>query len=173
MAIPIFNSGTKTVFQQTSAPTGWTKDTVNYNNHALRVVNGSVSSGGTLDFSTVFTTTPYSFTNFPFSPARTSNTSLSTSNLPVHTHPITNAPNTGATLGTPIRFFPGVAPFPPAPSPTYYSTVASVANLASSGTTATSNSLDNGHNHPLTITASGTVCNIDLKYVDVIIASLD
>ena len=46
-------SGTKMLFQQSTAPTGWTKDTTNYNDHALRVVTGTASSGGTNAFSTL------------------------------------------------------------------------------------------------------------------------
>jgi hypothetical protein len=42
----IFDSGTKTIFHQTSAPTGWTKETANYDNHALRIVNGSSLTSG-------------------------------------------------------------------------------------------------------------------------------
>ena len=34
-------SGTVMMFRQTSAPTGWTKDTSNYNDHALRVTTGT------------------------------------------------------------------------------------------------------------------------------------
>jgi hypothetical protein len=49
-----FPSGTKMLFAQTSAPTGWTKDTTNYNNNALRVVTGTASSGGSVDFTTAF-----------------------------------------------------------------------------------------------------------------------
>ena len=45
-------SGTKMLFQQSTAPTGWTKDT-NYNDHAIRVVTGTASSGGTNAFSTL------------------------------------------------------------------------------------------------------------------------
>lgn len=48
-----FPSGTKMLFQQSSAPTGWTKDTVN-NDKALRVVSGAVGSGGSASFSSVF-----------------------------------------------------------------------------------------------------------------------
>ncbi len=44
-----FPSGTKMLFQQTSAPTGWTKITT-HNNKALRVVSGSASSGGSNAF---------------------------------------------------------------------------------------------------------------------------
>lgn len=48
-------SGTRLMFQQTSAPTGWTKETNSaFNNVALRVVTGTVSNGGADDFSTVF-----------------------------------------------------------------------------------------------------------------------
>ena len=46
-------SGTRMLFQQTTAPSGWTKDTSN-NNIALRVTSGSVSSGGTLSFTEAF-----------------------------------------------------------------------------------------------------------------------
>jgi hypothetical protein len=46
-------TGTRCLFHQTSAPTGWTKD-VSINDKSLRVVSGSVSSGGTTAFSSVF-----------------------------------------------------------------------------------------------------------------------
>jgi hypothetical protein len=49
----VFASGTKMLFQQTAAPTGWTKDTT-HNNKALRVVSGTASSGGTVAFTTAF-----------------------------------------------------------------------------------------------------------------------
>lgn len=58
-----FPSGTRLVFAQTAAPTGWTKDTVNYNNHALRVVTGAASTGGTVDFTTAFASQAVSGTN--------------------------------------------------------------------------------------------------------------
>jgi len=38
-------SGTKQLFVQTSAPTGWTKDTSNNNDSAVRIVTGSVGLG--------------------------------------------------------------------------------------------------------------------------------
>ena len=49
-----FASGTRMLFHQTSAPTGWTKDTSNNNNSALRVVTGSAGSGGSMDFTSAF-----------------------------------------------------------------------------------------------------------------------
>jgi hypothetical protein len=67
-AVDAFPSGTKMLFQQTSAPTGWTKDTT-HDNKALRVVTGTASSGGSTAFTSVFA-------------ART----ITADNLPVHTH---------------------------------------------------------------------------------------
>jgi hypothetical protein len=49
-----FDTGTRMIFGQTTAPTGWTKDATNYNNHALRVVTGTAGTGGTVDFTTAF-----------------------------------------------------------------------------------------------------------------------
>ena len=46
-----FPSGTKMLFQQTSAPTGWTKVTSGVDNKALRVVSGTAGSGGSNAFS--------------------------------------------------------------------------------------------------------------------------
>lgn len=52
-----FPSGTKLLFRQTAAPTGWTKD-VTYNDVGLRVVSGTVGSvTGATAFSTVFSQT--------------------------------------------------------------------------------------------------------------------
>lgn len=51
-----FPSGTLMLFQQTAAPTGWTKQTT-HNDKALRVVSGTASSGGSIAFSTVFSRT--------------------------------------------------------------------------------------------------------------------
>jgi hypothetical protein len=50
-----FDSGTLMLFQQTTAPTGWTKQTT-HDNKALRVVTGTASSGGSNTFSGVFNT---------------------------------------------------------------------------------------------------------------------
>ncbi len=47
-------SGTKMLFAQSAAPTGWTKDTT-HNDKSLRVVSGTGGgSGGSVAFSTVF-----------------------------------------------------------------------------------------------------------------------
>lgn len=68
-----FDQGTNMLFQQSSAPTGWTKQTT-HNDKALRVVSGAASSGGTNSFSSMFA-------------ARTSDaTTLSVSQMPNHSH---------------------------------------------------------------------------------------
>jgi len=48
-----FASGTMMLFQQSTAPVGWTKSTT-HNNKALRIVSGSVSTGGNHAFTTAF-----------------------------------------------------------------------------------------------------------------------
>lgn len=49
-----FPAGTRIIFQQTNAPTGWTKDTTHHNK-ALRLIgNGTASFSGSLDFTSVF-----------------------------------------------------------------------------------------------------------------------
>jgi hypothetical protein len=47
-----FDPGTVMLFVQTAAPTGWTKSTT-HDNKALRVVSGSVTTGGTQNFTAV------------------------------------------------------------------------------------------------------------------------
>ena len=49
-----FASGTKMIFNQTAAPTGWTKVTASGNDTALRVTTGTVGTGGTVAFETAF-----------------------------------------------------------------------------------------------------------------------
>ena len=72
-----FAAGTKLLFAQTAAPTGWTKDTT-HDNKALRVVSGTASSGGTVAFTTAFASQ---------TPAGTvGSTTLAESQIPSHTH---------------------------------------------------------------------------------------
>ena len=47
-----FPSGTRMIFNQTAAPTGWTKSG-NTDNRALRTVTGTVGSGGSIGFTNV------------------------------------------------------------------------------------------------------------------------
>lgn len=89
-----FPSGTLMLFQQTAAPTGWTKQ-VTHNDKALRVVSGTASSGGTTAFSTAFATPSVSgsISGSPdvsgLSVAMSGNigsTTLSINQIPSHSH---------------------------------------------------------------------------------------
>jgi len=94
-AIVSFASGTKMVFVQASAPTGWTQDTTN-NDKGLRVVSGSGGgAGGTHAFSsppsTAHTHTGASHTHSTPNHSHSHTLSagahtLSTSEMPSHTH---------------------------------------------------------------------------------------
>jgi len=92
-AVELFPAGTSMLFQQTSAPTGWTKATT-HNNKALRVVSGSVSSGGSVDFTTAFASKSVS--------GSVNNTTLSTSQIPSHAH--STAGGGGGSLVQPASF---------------------------------------------------------------------
>jgi hypothetical protein len=75
VSVSAFPSGTRMAFQQTSAPTGWTKDTTAaINDSILRLVTGSASSGGSTAFSTWNAQTA------------SGATTLSTAQIPSHTH---------------------------------------------------------------------------------------
>ena len=65
------------LFQQTAAPTGWTKQTT-HNNKALRVVSGAAGTGGSVDFTTAFASQAVSGT--------VGNTTLTTPQIPSHSH---------------------------------------------------------------------------------------
>ena len=79
-----FASGTALLFQQTTAPTGWTKVTTN-TDAALRVVSGTVGTGGTVAFSTAFASqTPAG--SVTVSGGSVSATTLTSTQIPSHTH---------------------------------------------------------------------------------------
>ena len=80
-------SGTLMLFQQTSAPTGWTKQTT-HDNKALRVVSGTVGSGGTTAFTSVFTNQTVSTSISVSVSGTTGATTLSTAQMPSHNHSI-------------------------------------------------------------------------------------
>lgn len=56
-SIPQFiATGSKMIFEQTTAPVNWTKVTTGVDNYTMRVVTGTAAPGGTVAFSTVFGT---------------------------------------------------------------------------------------------------------------------
>jgi hypothetical protein len=142
-----FASGTVMLFGQTAAPTGWTKDVTNNNNSALRVVTGTASTGGSVDFTTAFASQTPSGTVFVAGSAGA--TTLSIPQIPSHSHT--------AGLDTPRAS---------GPSP--------VRNPATTGNPTGAEGGGGSHNHPLSISSStftGNAINLAVKYVDVIRAT--
>lgn len=80
--VAAFAAGTLMLFQQTAAPTGWTKQTT-HNDKALRVVTGSAGSGGSSAFSTAMAT--------PALSGSTGAHTLSSAEIPSHQHALTNS----------------------------------------------------------------------------------
>lgn len=71
----IFVAGTRIAFQQTTAPTGWTKDTTAaMNDSIMRIVTGSAGNGGSTAFSTFAGVTAVGATT------------LTTTQIPSHSH---------------------------------------------------------------------------------------
>lgn len=141
--------GAVMVFAQTNAPVGWTKIT-SHNDTTLRVVSGTVSTGGTENFSTVFTTKP--FTGSLAADAGAGPWTLSTPQIPSHSHTV---PRTVGQL------------FGSAGS-TYSLGIYSPLGVATGGAGGGAS-----HNHtgvPVTLSLSGDL-NFGIKYVDVILAS--
>lgn len=137
-----FPSGTSMLFVQTTAPAGWTKSTT-HNDKALRVVSGTAGSGGTLAFTSAFasrTTT-----------GNVGNTTLTTGQIPSHTHSYTEFQDNGSILNGAIQYR------------TFNNTGA---GQGSSTTAATGGGL--AHNHTYSVTTDFAV-----QYVDVIIATKD
>ena len=142
-----FPTGTVMLFAQTSAPTGWTKNTSTGNDSALRLVTGSVSTGGSVAFSTVFVSNRA--VNITSVSGSIGNTTLSTPQIPSHTHSFPT--NTDAILaGSRVL-----------PADTF------------SGFTVTSSATGGGgsHTHPLSVSSGAGDVNIAVQYVDVIRAT--
>ncbi len=128
-----FDSGTSMLFQQTAAPTGWTKQTT-HNNKVIRLQTGTVTSGGGNSFTTVFGTGK-----------TTSNHTLTTGEIPAHSHTQKGSPGTDST------------------------TALDRITTGNAAVNVDETDIDGGtggpHNHPLT--------NMNLQFVDCIIADKD
>jgi hypothetical protein len=156
-----FPSGTVMLFHQTTAPTGWTKRT-DHNDKLLRVVSGTVTTGGGVPFSTFNAMTT------------------------VGTHVLGSGevPNLNVSVSGTVTVYPaGTSGYYAPISPGGWSTVLSnnfgsfAVAYAGSGTTytnsfsggnsmsgATTNGAGGGHNHPITM---------NVQYLDMIIAQKD
>ena len=167
----MYPQGTRKLFYQATAPTGWTQDTSMGGDKALRVVNGTGGvQGGTTSFTTVLNSTAGNLsvginTTLPVTVTQGAGTivgnhTLALSQLPEHTHPSGLGPTGGA----------NATPF----SNTGARTV--------SGSTSTGTMVPAGgggaHNHPFsgTTTINNTFndgFNLAVNYVDVILCSIN
>lgn len=137
-------SGTIMLFVQTAAPTGWTKDTTTHNDKALRVVTGTVTPGGTVAFATAFASKSVAGT------VTVDNTTLTTPQIPSHTHTVTFNQLSGKTNTQPASLG---------------------ANFSSGSIVKTSEAAGGGGAHNHTGSFAGTAINLAVQYVDVIIAT--
>ena len=157
---PAFPSGTRMLFQQTAAPTGWTKDTTN-DDKALRVVSGTVGSGGTNALSSLDATAVGTVSSSIS--GSTASHILTVSQIPSHTHSGSVNLRTNWEAG-----YSGLSPIGTG-SARYDGTGSSpsfTTNAAGSG---------GGHSHgvgTLAVTSAftGTPNQLDIAYVDVIVA---
>jgi hypothetical protein len=144
-----FTSGTLMLFQQTAAPTGWTKQTT-HNDKALRVVSGTAGSGGSSAFSTALGT-PTVSGSVSIS-GNISNTTLSVNQIPSHSHSY-NKHDNNATGGNHTHNGPN-----------------------DNGNINTANTGGGGahnHGHNMSGSLSSATAGINVQYVDLIIASKD
>jgi hypothetical protein len=139
-------SGTKMLFQQTAAPTGWTKDTT-HDDKAIRIVSGTVGTGGSTVFTTAFGTPTVTGTISGSTGAHT----LTTDEIPSHTHSYTGT--NGATM--------------------YVSSGGSSYRTTTSAQTTGATGGGGSHDHSLSASFSGGTAAINVQYVDVIIAAKD
>jgi len=147
-SIPDFiGTGTLMLFEQSTAPTSWVKQTT-HNNKTLRLVGpgSGGGSGGSIAFSSAFSTVPISASS-PFT-ATVGNTTLTIFQLPFHNH-------TGGVAPDSSPLSPGGGPL-------------TKVNL--SGNTGSTGG-SGAHNHPWNPGSVSFSTNLDLRvrYVDVII----
>lgn len=156
-----FPAGTIMSFQQTAAPTGWTKE-VTHDNKALRVVTGAAGNGGSNSFSSVLSAS-----------VNVSGTTLTTNQIPQHTHSFSgNTANDGAhthTFLAPTGETPGSTGAGRTNGTTLSTLTTDAANPAThshfySGTTNNNVSSNQSHDHNF---------NLDVQYVDLILAAKD
>lgn len=150
-----FPSGTRMIFQQTSAPVFWTKESSStYNNAALRFVTGSASTGGSVDFTTAFASQTPSGT--------VGNTALTVNQIPLHGHPW--RVKSGSAGGIEGGFSSSAGGTNTTNHPAYTGTLDDTAGHQLGGT-------GGGQSHTHTFT--GNAINLTVKYADCIIAQKD
>ena len=180
-----FPSGTSMLFQQTSAPTGWTKQTT-HNDKALRIVTGSVGTGGSVAFSTALGSGATVADGAVSGSPDASSLSVSISgNIANHTLTVNSIPSHSHTLA----YYKNQSPGPVGSGNGLYDRPGSTnpGNYINNGNRATSNTGNGGahsHSHNLSGSMSGNIgagnlavgastAVINVNYVDFIIANKD
>ena len=159
-------AGTVALFHQTTAPTGWTKRT-DHNNKAFRVVSGSVTTGGTQPFTTAFANkgvsgSVSSTTVTGSVSGNVANHTLTTAQIPAHTHTYTRAFQNSSGGAGGVKGGGTILGIGYNNQTTGSTGSNGVHSHGWSGTIAT-----NAHNH----TFSGTAINMAVQYVDIIMAT--
>lgn len=166
-------AGTIMTFQQSSAPTGFTKVTT-YNDYAMRIVSGSAGSGGNVAFSTAFASQSVSGT--------VGATTLTTSQIPPasvsvsvtdpgHTHWISGASYDDGNFSGHGGNTQDWGLYADAGSYTTYDQNHSYGRYSLSGTTGiTASGTVSGGNGSHTHTFTGTSINLAVNYLDFILA---
>ena len=157
---PEFKSGTKMIFNQTASPTGWTKVTGSGNDTALRVTTGTVGTGGSVAFETAFASvTPTISTPTATSGAVASHT-LTSGEIPAHSHQLSLFPP-GSNDSTTYLGRPGH----------------SGGADGCAGNTCGNTGGGGGHTHsftqPTISTPTSSAIDLNVSFVDVIIATKD
>ena len=169
-----FASGTKMVFNQTAAPTGWTKVTGSGDDHALRLTTGTVGTGGDVNFETAFadlTVTPaITMTNGAIT--------LSAAQMAEHTHKLRSylIPSPGSGYYTDIQMWH---------RDNLTITMEGWARQQTSGAWSNSRTYADGtdingtaqggsaHTHTNTAASAAVPIDLNVKFVDVIVATKD
>jgi hypothetical protein len=148
-----FPAGTRMTFNQTSAPTGWTKDT-STDNAGFRLVSGNASSGGSVDFTTAFSATrAVTVTSISGSAGATT---LSTPQIPSHSHDVTTGSGDAGNSGEPgAKWLVGPD------------------NLGSRTVVSAATGGGGSHTHPFSFSTGAGTVDLSIKYVDLIIAQKD
>jgi hypothetical protein len=157
-------SGAVMIFQQTSAPTGWTKSTTD-DDAILTATTGSLTTGGTLAFSSTLNS-PVSITGkLTFGSMTIGSTTVTAGMIPLHTHPFT---------GYTVYPFRAVTP-----GGTATVTTNATSPVAGSPVFTAPYTGPSGHTHPQPSAGLSSLdttyysSSFSLKYVDVIVATKD
>ena len=196
-----FAAGTVMLFAQTSAPTGWTKDTTNYDGSALRVVTGTASTGGSVAFTTAFASQSVSGTIGSTTATNQSTTqggsisvtvtagtlavgagtfavgatTLSTAQMPSHSHTIPGSTGDG---GTPAGSYRNgnqtITTSATGGGGSHSHSLTGAPTLSGAPSVTSQTFTGSAHNHTQDAhnhSFSGTAINLAVKYVDVIRAT--